>query len=172
MIENAIAYETSRVPRVNRISDLTEVKPSSIAGMGLFAKNFIPKGTLWWSGNNGDVFLISRDQFQTLECSVESPMIKQLKDSILNYSYYVDIYDALVLCLDNARFVNHSFEPNSGPAIDPETLMVDPLASMATRDIYPGEEIFEDYTAYDRCPWTKTCEGFLDQSTHKFIHHQ
>ena len=153
MIEIIVEYKTNIN---NLITDLTEVKPSHIDGLGLFAKVFIPKNTIWWSATPGDVLLINRDQYETFNNSVHSPLIKTLNHTILVYSYYVERYDALVLCLDNSRFVNHSYTPNSGSTPDSH-----PLASMTLRDIPPGEEILEDYTTYDKCPWVTFHEGFL-----------
>lgn len=156
MIEDIIEYRTELF---NPINELTEVKPSPIQGLGLFAKEFIPKGTIWWAASEpGDVLLVHREQYSKLDGSVESSLISSFKHAILIYSYYVRRYDALVLCLDNARFVNHSFTPNSGAGIGPN---FHPLSSIALRDIEPGEEILEDYTAYDQCPWAMLYEGFL-----------
>lgn len=142
----------------NLITDLTEVRPSTIAGLGLFAKVFIPKGTIWWSGNSSNMLLIHREQYEEFEQSIidASPLSGSLKKSFLVYCYYEKQSDALVLCLDNARFVNHSFTPNSGPTPDKH-----PFMAMTLRDIYPGEEIMEDYTSYDFCPWACNREDYM-----------
>ncbi len=153
MIESIINYNTDTK---NPVNDFTEVKPSTIEGFGLFAKAFIPKGTIWWAAAPEDVMLLNREQYITLVNSQQNSLSKSLQHTLLVYSYYIEIYDVLVFCLDNARFVNHSFNPNSGG--DP---ISQSLASMTLRDIYPGEEILEDYTKYDQCPWASLCETFL-----------
>lgn len=141
---------------VNLITELTEVKPSPIKDLGLFAKRFIPQGTIWWSATPCNVLLIDREKYLTLKKSIESPSTKSFEQTILVYSYYVLCYDSLVFCLDNMRYVNHSYNPNSGDTPD-----FYPFASMALRDIYPGEEILEDYTTFDQCPWISFNENFL-----------
>ena len=138
------------------MDDLTEVRQSPIQGNGLFAKRLIQKGTIWWVGQPGNVLLINQDQYLTLKNSICSLPIEGFEKTILIYSYFIACYDSLVFCLDNARFVNHSFTPNSGESPDRH-----PLVSMALRDILPGEEITEDYTSYDQCPWISFKEDFL-----------
>jgi SET domain-containing protein len=127
---------------------LTEVRKSNIHGFGLFAKVDIPKGRVWWHGRREDVLLLDRKQYETLTRSQRSQPIEQTLEAFLMYSYYGAESDELILCLDNSRFVNHSFEPNSGALPGG-----DPLVSLALRDIAAGEEIVENYMDYARCPW-------------------
>ena len=47
------------------------------------------------------------------------------------------------LDMDDARFINHSPEPNMG------YLSMEDTRSFALRDIKKGEELFEDYNGYD-----------------------
>ena len=141
MIESVIEYNNNER---NLLGDLTEVRQSPIEGLGLFAKVFIPKGTIWWSAVPGCVLLITRNQYLTIKNSIHSAIIDNFEKTILIYSYYIEQYDSLVFCLDNSRYVNHSFTPNSG-----ETPDRNPFASITLRDIFPGEEILEDYTTYD-----------------------
>lgn len=147
-----------RPPILNPVCGLTEVRLSTVAGLGLFAKEFIPKGTVWWAAHPGDVMFVNQAQWATLSASVHSPAIQPFIDAIVMYSYYVHEFDSLVLCLDNARHVNHSFTPNSGSSPDKN-----PLVAVALRDIEPGEEIFEDYTKYDQCPWAWLYEDFMER---------
>ena len=155
MIESTIEYKTNII---NQLTELIEVRPSPIEGLGLFAKKFISKGTIWWTATPCDVLLINRDQYLTLKNSIESSSSQNFEQSILVYSYYVLRYDALVFCLDNSRYVNHSYKPNSGNTPD-----FHPFSSIALRDIFPGEEILEDYSTYDQCPWIIFNENFLSQ---------
>jgi SET domain-containing protein len=153
-IELAIANDCLKInPRLN---ELTEVRESKISGLGLFAKTFIPKGTAWFECEPHQVLMISKYQYQALCQSHDSPLSKGFIDAIKTYTYYEAKFDALIFCVDNARFVNHSFTPNSG-ADGPRSS----LKSVALRDIYPGEEITENYLSYDQCPWADSCEDFL-----------
>ena len=62
--------------------------------------------------------ILSKDQFLTLDSSVKSPLMENYLTILLIYSYYERDIDALVFCLDNSKFVNHSTNPNSGPPED------------------------------------------------------
>lgn len=140
---------------------LTRVGPSPLSGFGLFAREFIPRGTRWWHARVEDVLTISRAQYETLANSHQSPVIQGFLEAVAVYAYYAAKLEALVLCLDDSRFVNHSFTPNSG-ATRPDH----PLCSVALRDILPGEEILEDYTTYDDAPWIPGTE-FMRELTSK-----
>ena len=96
-------------------------------GYGVVAKKFIPKGTITWVMDKLD--------------RVFSPLeILELED------YYKEILDTYtfrnnkgdhVLCWDNGRYVNHSFNSNClTTAYDFE---------IAIRDIHPGEQLTDDY---------------------------
>ena len=140
----------------NPINDLTEVRNSPLEGFGIFAKVFIPKGTIWWRAAPNDILLIKREQFLTFEDSKHSPLIESLRHCILLYSFYNKDYDALVFCLDNARYVNHSYTPNSENEPGENH-----FSSISLRDINPGEELLEDYSVYELCPWADIHEAFL-----------
>lgn len=131
--------------------EFTEVRNSKIHGFGVFAKQDIPKGTVWWKGEiDSNVILLNREQYQNLYRSENNPLKESLWNVFSTYAYYSQKHDGLVLCLDNARYVNHSDTPNSGPGEDGN-----PLASVALRDIKKGEEITEDYDVYDHCAWAE-----------------
>jgi len=138
----------------NPVEKYTEVRKSEIHGFGLFAKKLIPKDTIWWHARPQDVLIITKDQFMTLEASYQ-----QTNDFLLilvRYSYY-DVYlDALIFCLDNSRYVNHSFDANSGTS---EELA---LNAIANRDIQVGEEITEDYSRYSLGSWLQKYKPFFD----------
>lgn len=135
---------------------LTEVRDSPIHGLGLFAKIAIPKGAVWWHARRDDVLLLDRRAYQTLVRSKQSTLTEQMLAAILTYSYYADDSDALIMCLDNARFVNHSLEPNSRALPG-----ADRLRSVALRDIAAGEEIVENYLDYAPCPWAELRWDFV-----------
>src|SRR5262245_11499595 len=127
---------------------IVEIRPSQRHGLGVFAKVDISQGTQWWAADIAGLIKISRDQFQALISSASSPMSDALIAAIQEYSVYVTALDLMVLIPDNGRYVNHSDEPNS-LARNTATR----LSSVALRDIAAGEEIVEDYSTYDWCPW-------------------
>ena len=134
----------------NPVSALTEVRSSPTHGLGLFAKVAIPRHTVWWRPRPGDVIHVQRAHFETLARSAPSLTSDSFVAAILEHGYYVEKYDALVFIPDEGRFVNHSFRPNS--AVCPDS---DGLCSHALRDIAAGDEILEDYSQFDKCPWAK-----------------
>jgi hypothetical protein len=140
----------------NPIDALTEVRPSSLHGMGVFAKQDIPKGTVWWRARpDRDVMFITQPQFEVLCGSFVSPPNDSLLNSLYTYSYFSADHDALILIFDNARYTNHSSDPNSAELDEPGA-----IGSIAIRDIQAGEEITEDYNRYDPCPW----DGFEERT--------
>ncbi len=144
---------------INPIDEYAEVKPSDIHGLGLFAKKFIPKGTIWWHARPQDVLIITKEQFLSLESSYKTPIMNNFMKNLLVYSYYERDLDALIFCLDNSRYVNHSFNANSG-ALDDEN----GFCAIAIKDIQLGEEITEDYSKYTPCSWLKKYKQYFDPS--------
>lgn len=96
-------------------------------GYGVVATDFIPAGTITWVLDKLD------KEFSPLE--VES--MDQLYKDILEVYSYRNRAGNYILCWDNGRFVNHSFNSNCfTTAYDFE---------IALRDIYPGEQLTDDY---------------------------
>ncbi|MCD9022035.1 SET domain-containing protein [Cohnella silvisoli] len=96
-------------------------------GFGVFATQFIPKGTLTWALDDLD---------QILEPEVVDALDEDRKKLVLKYSYR-NQNGKFILCWDNGRYVNHSFHANCiGTAYEVE---------IAVRDIYPGEQLTDDY---------------------------
>jgi SET domain-containing protein len=141
----------------NPIDEHTEVKISEIHGFGLFAKKFIAKGTIWWHARPQDVLIITKNQFLTLDSSYKTSFMNSFMESLLTYSYYERELDALIYCLDNSRYVNHSFNANSGASEDENG-----FCAVAIKDIQPGEEITEDYSKYTLCSWLKKYKKYFD----------
>jgi hypothetical protein len=133
-----------------RSSSLVEVRSSPHHGLGVFAATAIPRGTTWWSADIAGVVMVSQRQMAALTSSAPSSKSHEFIDAILEYGYYLRDFDAIVFIPDDGRYVNHSTEPNS--TILPGS---NGLASITTRDVLPGEEITEDYTSYDHCPWAR-----------------
>ena len=156
MTAEVIPYNPSSI---NPIEEYAVVRPSKIHGFGLFAKKLIPKGTVWWHAREQDVMIITKDQFIMFDSSAKSPQIENFMTILLNYSYCERDIEALIFILDNNRYVNHSFKPNSGLTEDGTG-----LRSVAQRDIQIGEEITEDYSKYTIFNWLKKYNSFFDPS--------
>ncbi|QLH35057.1 MAG: SET domain-containing protein [Parachlamydiaceae bacterium] len=127
----------------------TVVKPSSIAGVGLFADEDIKEGSSVWKYTPDSCSLFTKDQIDTLIHSFHKTE-KELMQYLLTYTYFQAKLNGLILCLDNGRFVNHSENPNlKGPANMENSWQY----SVACRDIKKGEELTEDYRTYDSSAW-------------------
>jgi len=106
------------------------VRASEIHGMGLFAEQFIPAGTVVWHFTPGfDV--------EIPEWSMES-LSPAAKKQVLHYAEYYPAERKFVLSSDDDRFTNHSDSANTA-RFDRNMDMV------ATRDIQEGEEITCSY---------------------------
>ena len=110
----------------------TELRASSVHGLGVFAAEFIPAGTVVWEFQPDFDFRVSEESVATL------PEIARAK--LLHYS--AKWGGGYVISADDARFLNHSEDANL-------KTMDDPDCDVAIRDINIGEELFEDYTEFD-----------------------
>jgi hypothetical protein len=100
---------------------------NDIIGYGVVAKKLIPKGTITWVQDELDQ-IFTPQQAQRL-----SPLMQQYLETYC----FTNGTGNKVLCWDNAKFVNHSFKPSCmSTAYDFE---------IAVRDIYPGEQLTDDY---------------------------
>jgi len=135
---------------VNPVYSLTEIKPSAVHALGIFAKVDIPKGTVWWRVEENQLIHLTRFHYETIAATPATPMVDALLASFLHHGYFVKRFDAILFIPDTGRFTNHSSTPNSMVCPDSNG-----LCSMANRDISAGEEIFENYALYDKCPWAK-----------------
>ncbi|OWY65712.1 SET domain-containing protein-lysine N-methyltransferase [cyanobacterium TDX16] len=104
---------------------------NEIIGYGVFATRFIPQGTITWVVDELDrkideAYVLSLDRLQ--------------QNHIFKYSFR-DRNGDYILCWDIGRYVNHSFRANCiSTAYDFE---------IAVRDIYPGEELTDDYACFN-----------------------
>lgn len=107
----------------------TYLSESKINGTGLFADEFIPKGTLIWTLSGADVVL---NQSQ-VDC-----LFKIEKKFLDKYAYRnKGLY---YLCSDDARFMNHSDNANTDDNTN---------STIAIKDINQGEEITCNYATFD-----------------------
>jgi SET domain-containing protein len=114
----------------------TFLAPSRIHGIGLFAAQRIPRGTVIWRLHPA----IDRELTdQDLEALAE-PARAQIR----KYTYVDLVRRKHVLCGDDARFFNHSDEPNCHDFPDAEG-----GTTVAAKDIAEGEELTSDYSRFD-----------------------
>jgi SET domain-containing protein len=110
----------------------THIKNSPIHGIGLFASKFIPKDTLVWELNTKFDLIFNESEFDLLH--------QNAKDSIVFYGHFQKEEGGYILCSDDARFFNHSTEPNCKSQIG---------KTYAIKDINVGEEITDNYMEWD-----------------------
>lgn len=112
----------------------TKIGPSNIHGIGLFADQFIPRGTPIWEFTPGF----------DIECSASDldRLPEPARERFLHYCYLDPDTKKYVLCADDARFFNHSEMPTT---INPDSDGPD----IAARNIQPGEELTYDYRTGD-----------------------
>ena len=115
----------------------TVIRPSKIEGIGLFANQFIPKGTEIWRFEPGFDLKISAGEFKKL------PSIAQ--KYILRHGFHNPKTNNYILGSDNDRFFNHSEVPNV-IEVDSES---EENTDIAARDIQKGEELTCDYRTFD-----------------------
>ena len=113
----------------------TKLGQSKIHGIGLFADEFITKGTLVWKYVPGFDLKFTKEELEKF------PPVA--KDFVLNYAYLSKDTGYDILCSDNARFYNHSENPNTA-GIDLDGTENEG-GDIAVSDIQIGEEITCDY---------------------------
>lgn len=116
----------------------TRLAPSPIAGIGLFADEDIKAGTVTWRFMAGLDQLFSDDDLAVLPGPVRA--------QFLTYTYLHEVSGKHVYCLDNARFMNHSTDPNTAGVHEDNGIEG---YDVALRDIAKGEELTCDYHAFD-----------------------
>jgi SET domain-containing protein len=119
----------------------TRVGPSAVHGLGLFADQFIPKGTRMWE------FDASVDR--RFDETQLAGLTEAERDALLMHCYVNPRSGLYVYCGDSARYLNHSDEPNCEDVGFDEGIVDGEGVTIAARDIQPGEEILSDYKAFD-----------------------
>ena len=110
----------------------TYLSSSPLHGTGVFAGADIPAGTLVWEFTPQIDWRIAEADFARFP---------EPYRSLLRPYCYLEPDGMLVLCGDNARFMNHSFQPNCDDT--------GPHRTIALRDIAAGEELTCDYRSFD-----------------------
>jgi hypothetical protein len=96
-------------------------------GHGVFATQFMPRGTITWA-------LDEFDQILSPERLLSLPALTR---EIIEEYAYVDAAGQYVLCWDLGRYINHACQPTSRG--------IGANFEIAVRDIHPGEQLTSDY---------------------------
>jgi len=107
---------------------------STIHGIGLFAAELIPQGTRTWELTPPFDLILSSLEVQSLP--------GHARERFLHFAYH-NSNDEYVLCWDDARFANHSNEPNTS------FVAADIPYEYAVCDILAGEELTINYAQFD-----------------------
>ena len=112
----------------------TYVAPSSIEGLGIYADEFIPSGTLIWEFNPKFLATFTLSDIEDLP--------PHTREFVEKYSFpHLIESNKLVIELDNGRFMNHTEKPN--------TDFTEFSKGYAIYDIAAGEEITCNYYEFD-----------------------
>ena len=117
----------------------TKLGLSPIHGMGLFADQFIPKGTTTW--RFVPVFDLKVEPDDLLRLS------EPARKLFWRYAYVDMSNNHYILCFDDERFINHSDNPN---IIQKRISDEVEGREVAARDIHPGEELTVNYYDFDK----------------------
>ena len=112
----------------------TKLAPSAIHGIGLFADEFLPEGTVTWEFCPDFDSAFSEQDIGRMSAPARA--------QFLRYAYFDKDLARYVLCFDDQRFINHT--PHELANIHST-----PRRDVAARDILPGEELLCDYNHYD-----------------------
>ena len=117
----------------NMLRVKTKLGLSRVHGIGLFADQFIPKGTTTWKYDPDFDMQFSEETLKRLP--------EWTQDQFLKYSYFDYTLNTYILCIDDQRFINHSIDHN---------IISTPTEDQAGRDIKMGEELFCNYNHYEK----------------------
>lgn len=116
----------------------TKIQPSGIHGIGLFADQFIPKGTMIWKFTPGFDMKLTREQI------LDFPELLQIY--IYKYSWKSKKSKLYCFSSDNGKYFNHSDNPNClSEYKDGE----DEVITTSIKDIQIGEEITDNYSSFE-----------------------
>lgn len=116
----------------------TFIKPSTIHGIGLFADQFIAKETIIWRFTSGFDLRFTLDEFSSFTEPLASYMQK--------YSWLSKKSGLYCFASDNGKYFNHSDTPNTlSKYINTEEEVI----TVALRDIFPREELTDNYHSFE-----------------------
>ena len=112
----------------------TKIGPSKKHGIGLFANQFIAKGTPTWRYTAAFDASFTKEEIDTLP--------DYARERFFDFSYFDKKINRFVLPFDDLRFINHSTEHAN--------IHSTPREDIAARDINAGEELVCDYESYEK----------------------
>lgn len=115
----------------------TRLAQSPIHGFGVFATEPIQKGAPVWR------FAPGLDM--AFEANIVDTLPAHVRTFFAHYGYLDRNVQRIILCFDDARFVNHSAMPNVATDYALDAHGVD----VALRDIAAGEELTMDYANFE-----------------------
>ena len=121
----------------------TSLSPSPIHGSGLFAAEDIAKGSDMWQFQEGFDLEKSLAEVDAL------PAVA--KDWFKRCGHLDHHFNQWILSFDDARFINHSEDPNMRPDYNRHKCAV----GVASRNIAKGEEITINYREIENSNWLK-----------------
>ena len=133
----------------------TKVLPSKIQGLGLFADEFIPKGTVIWK------FTPGFDQKFTREQILSFP--KQVQVYLAKYAWLSSKSNLYCFSSDNGKYFNHSSDPNVRSEYKEGG--EEEVVTTAIKDIQVGEEITDDYSNFEE---QENSANVLYEIAHKY----
>lgn len=114
-------------------------KPSKINGIGLFADEKIPKGTVIWKYDPRFDISFSPEEVKK--------MTTKQRELIDRYAYLSTAQNKYIYSIDDSRFTNHSsVNPNEDVVPFPGDIET---SGVANKDIEKGEEILINYRLFD-----------------------
>lgn len=111
----------------------TKLDKSNIEGIGLFTDEEIIKGTKLWQFEPSLDLLLLKEEVELLSDAS--------REQFYRYAYLDKERQKYLLCGDDARFWNHSINPNCDETIDNDS-------TFASRDIKRGEELTINYSEF------------------------
>lgn len=116
----------------------TKVKESSVHGLGLFAEEFISKGTEIWRFTPGFDIKFTREQILAFP--------ESLQIYIYKYSWRSKKSKLYCFSSDDGKFFNHSENPN---VLSEYRDNEEEVVTVAIKDIQAGEELLDNYNSFE-----------------------
>jgi len=117
----------------------TKIGSSKIHGIGLFADQFIKKGTVIWKFTPDFDLKFTKKQINKFP--------KQVREYIDKYAWLSKKSGKYCFSSDNGKYFNNSDNPNSLSEYYPDE---DEVITKAIKDIKKGEKITDDYRTFDK----------------------
>ncbi len=123
---------------LNMLRVKTTIGLSRLHGVGLFADQFIKKGSITWQYDPGLDPDFSFEEVENLE--------KSYRNVFEKYGYRDFKLGKFIVCIDDQRFINHSSKNFN--------VLSTPDRDVAVKDINLGEELLCNYNDYEQ-DWFK-----------------